>query len=423
MAAAGSAAGACGVDPFDRASGGSGAPPSLRIWAHQGQEAENAALRAVVTAFASTGESRVRVELSCFPDHHYTERLSIAAAAGDMPDVFEVDGPLVARFVQAGLLAPLDRFVTTADLDDFLPTIVAQGTVGGRLYALGAFDSAAVIYFDRGYFERAGVIPPAAGVGFSWSELMEACALLSRRGRPISLHMEESADEWYTYAFSPLLWSAGGRLIDVSGTRVAGVLASAVNVSSLRAWQALFERGYASASPVDPDPFGHGSVAMDWSGHWMARSHLANKGAALGVMGLPRVGPVASSPCGSYCWGMFSGCERPELAAGWIDWVTGATTGVLPLVAANGAVPARRSAFSAFPEYTRPPYSLFRDLLEHGARPRPRTPYYATLTREFAAALRDIARGAPVEPRLKRAEAEVQLAIDRRLGFSHGRAG
>jgi multiple sugar transport system substrate-binding protein len=274
-----------------------------------------------------------------------------------------------------------------------------------------------VLYFDRDLFERAGVREPPVAAGFSWPELLDVCAQLSARGiSPLSLHMGESADEWYTYAFSPLLWSAGGRLIDASGTRVSGVLASSENVSSLRAWQVLFERGYASSAPVDPDPFGHGTVAMDWSGHWMARSHRAKKANQLGAMKLPLIGPFDASPCGSYCWCLFSGSRLTELAARWIQWVTGTRTGVLPMVAANGAVPARRSAFPALPEYEELPYSLFRQLLEHGARPRPRTPFYAILTREFAAAVRDIARGAAVKPRLVRAEEHVQLAIDRRLG-------
>lgn len=391
---------------------------ALRVWAHQGQEAENAAVRRIVAAYQrAMGAGGEAVELTFFPDHHYAERLSIAAAAGDMPDAFEVDGPLVARFVDAGLLAAVDSLFSARDLDDFLPSVRVQGTVGGRLYALGAFDSAAVVYFDRRRLEEAGVRAPAADVGLLWPELSSACERLKAAGhRPLALHMNESADEWFTYAFSPLIWSGGGRLIDPGGTRVRGVLASAANVRSLLAWQRLFERDFASISSPDPNPFGSGTVAMDWSGHWMARSHLASKGRDLGVMPLPRLGPDTVSPCGSYCWGIFSGSERSELARGWLRWITGVTTGVLPLVRANGAVPARRSAFAALPEYGGPPYSVFREQLERNARPRPRTPFYATLTREFAAALRDIARGAHVQRRLERAEQAVQTAIDRRLG-------
>ncbi|HYD82848.1 MAG TPA: sugar ABC transporter substrate-binding protein, partial [Opitutus sp.] len=204
-----------------------------------------------------------------------------------------------------------------------------------------------------------------------------------------------------------------------NGHTVRGVLASEANRESLRAWQTLFTEGYAATDPVDPDPFGNDSTAMDWSGHWMARSHVAAKGERLGVMPLPRLGSKPVAPCGSWCWTVSSAASDIELAALWVRWVTDARHGVEPIVRANGAVPARGSAFAAFPEYAELPYRLFRDQLENFARPRPRTPHYATLTQRFAGALRDIARGADVATRLRAAETEIQRVIDRREVPSH----
>ena len=122
------------------------------------------------------------------------------------------------------------------------------------------------------------------------------------------------------------------------------------------------------------------------------------------------------SPCGSFCWALSPQSADPSLGVRWLRWVTGNDSGVRPLVAANGAVPARRSAFAAFPEYQGLPFSLFREQLEQSARPRPRTPFYASLTRELAGALRDVAHGADVAARLRRAEDEVQAVIERRRG-------
>ncbi|WP_342751082.1 sugar ABC transporter substrate-binding protein [Termitidicoccus mucosus] len=388
----------------------------IRVWSHQGQEAENRAMRDIAEAFNTAYAGRgIRVELSFFPDFQYTEKLAIAAAARDLPDAFDLDGPLVARLVDAGLLAPLDGWFDRAELEDFLPTLLKQGTIGGRLYALGAFDSAVVLYYDRELLARAGVTPPADGEGWAWDEFMAACAALQAAGiEPLAMHMDESADEWFTYAFSPVVWSGGGRLIDDDAPRVRGVLADEANVRSLRAWQQVFEKKYAATDPVDPNPFGNGKVALDWSGHWMARPHQEAKGGRLGAMPLPRLGAEAAAPCGSWCWGVSARTRDPELAALWVRWVTDPEQGVAPIVRANGAVPGRRSAFAAFPEYSKQPYRQFRAQLETTARARPRTPFYATLSQRFAAALRDIARGADVEARLRQAEDEVQAVIDRR---------
>jgi ABC-type glycerol-3-phosphate transport system substrate-binding protein len=214
-----------------------------------------------------------------------------------------------------------------------------------------------------------------------------------------------------------LLWSGGGQLIDARpGGGVRGVLASPENIAALRAWQELFLREFALADAVDPDPFGNGTTAMDWSGHWMARSHLQKKGAALGVMGLPRLGAQPVAACGSFCWALSSRAAQPERAVRWLRWVTDSARGVAPLVRANGAVPARFSAFAAFPEYERLPYRLFRAQLESLARPRPHTPFYATHTQKLAAAMRDIAHGADAATRMRRAEDEVQGFIDRWRG-------
>ena len=388
----------------------------IRVWCHQGQEVENQAMRSIVAAFnRAHANEGVKVAITFFPDFQYTEKIAIAAAARDLPDALDLDGPLVARYVDAGLLAPLDSWFTPAELADFLPTIREQGTIRGQLFALGAFDSAVVLYYDRTMLSQAGVKPPPSNETWTWSEFMNACRRLHAAGiEPVALHMNESADEWFTYAFSPLIWSGGGKLVAADGRAVRGVLAAEGNIGSLREWQKLFKLGYAATDPVDPDPFGSGRVAMDWTGHWMARSHVAKKGGRLGVMPLPRMGPQPVAPCGSWCWGISNEARDPALAAKWIKWVTDVEHGVVPIVRANGAVPSRRSAFAAFPEYAAPPYQLFRDQLEHFARARPRTPYYATLTQRFAAALRDIARGAPVESRLHQAEQEIQSVIDRR---------
>ena len=387
----------------------------IRVWSHQGQEAENVAMRQIVDAFnAAHAEDGIRVEIQFFPDYQYTERVSIAAAAGDLPDVFGLDGPTVAQFVDAGVLHPLDPYFAPAELDDFLDTIVAQGTIDDTLYALGAFDSAMVLYYDREAFAAAGVEAPAGHDAWSWDEFVAAAETLQAAGyNPVALHMDVTADEWYTYAFSPLIWSAGGDLMDVDSGTVEGVLNRPENAAVLRRWQHLFEAGLASRSPVNPDPFGAGETAMDWNGHWMARSHMAALGDRLGVMPLPRTGDVLAAPCGSWCWAVSALSDRTELAVHWLRWVTDAETGIQPIVSAGGAVPARTSAFAFFPEYEEPPFALFRHLLETAGRPRPQTPHYPNLTQQFAAALRDIANGADPQERLDEAAAAVQRVVDR----------
>lgn len=387
----------------------------IRVWAHQGQEAENQAMREIVAAFnAAHAEEGLRAEITFFPDHQYSERIAAAAAAGDMPDVMDLDGPTVAGFVDAGLLEPLDPHFTADELEDFLPTILAQGTIDGTLYALGAFDSAMVLYYDREMLAAAGVEPPPADRGWTWDEFLEACRALKAAGiDPVALHMNESADEWFTYAFSPLFWSVDGRMIDTENQRALGVLDARENVTALTQWQTLFTEDLADSSPVEPNPFARGLTAMDWTGHWMARGHAEAKGDALGARPLPLPGELQAAPCGSWAWAVVSTSPRAEDAVRFLRWVTHPEHGVTPIVRANGAIPARRSAFDAFPEYEQIPWKVFRAQLEQNGRPRPQTPHYPALTRNVAEALRDIANGADPESTLRRAAEQVQAVLDR----------
>ncbi len=410
----------CLLAVFSLAGSGCGRRPDdgvtvIEVWCHQGQEAENLAMREMVAAFNRAHEEEgLRVNIEFFPDYQYAEKISAAAAIGDLPDAMDIDGPTIAQYVDAGLLKPLEDFFTPEDLDDFLDTLIDQGTVDGRLYALGAFDSAMGLYYDREMLAEAGVEPPADGEAWSWDEFVDACAKLQDAGfDPVALHMDMTADEWYTYAFSPLLWSAGGRLIAEDGITVEGVLNSAENVRVLEAWQQLFDRDYAARRPADPDPFGSGDKAMDWNGHWMARSHQRNKGERLGVMPLPRAGEESAAACGSWAWAITSQTQHPEAAARWLHWVLDAEEGIIPIVEANGAIPGRISVLEKLEDYQAPPYSTFVKWLREHGRPRPRTPHYTALSRDFAAALRDIAGGADVRERLDSAAGRIQRTINR----------
>jgi multiple sugar transport system substrate-binding protein len=388
----------------------------LRVWSHQGQEAENLALRKIAKAFnAEYADEGIEVHIDFFPDYQYTEKLSIASAGGDLPDVFDLDGPTVAQFADAGLLADLRKALPHFPFNDIQPAILDQGTYRGTLVALGAYDSALVLYGDRKMLASANITLPPPQQGWTWDEFVGVLEQLQTAGTfPLSLHMQISADEWFTYAFSPLIWSAGGQLISDDGRKTEGVLNSPQNVEALKKWQALFSAGLARTSPVNPDPFGSGESALDWNGHWMAQSHLENKGENLIFLPLPRLGPQIAAASGSWCWAVSAHSEYPEAAALWMRWILDPETGIEPMVNANGSLPARASAYPLFPKFNSQPFSQFRYLQQHHARDRPRTPVYPNLTRSFAAALRDIARGADVQRALDEAASSVQRILDRR---------
>jgi ABC-type glycerol-3-phosphate transport system substrate-binding protein len=389
----------------------------VTIWAHQGQERENAAMRAIISAFNDAHRSkRIRADIHFFPDTQYADKVSIASATTRLPDVLDIDGPYVGPWAATGVLNPLDAHVDATLRSDFLPSILEQGTYEGSLYALGAFDSALVVYFNRDIVERAGVSPPerVANV-WTWAEFVDALRRVKPHAAvPVSLHMDEQSDEWLTYAFTPLVWSNGGHLIDLERNAVVGVLDSPAVVEAVQKWQALFTEGLAEKTTTNPNPFAAGLAAFDWTGHWMLPGFEAADGLRFGVMPLPRMGAEPVCGSGSWCWGISRDCRDEKAAWAVVQWLVHPEHGIRPVVSANGAVPARRSAFRFFPAYEQLPRRLFREQLEAAARARPRTGAYLTLTAAFARSLRDIALGADVRETLGRAAQSVQRSLDRR---------
>ena len=388
----------------------------IHVWAHQGQSRENDALRAICDAFNTAHQSdHLQIAFSFFPDRQYADKVSLAAAAGTLPDVLEIDGPYVGPWAAEGLLRPIDDLVTDDLRSDMLPSLIAQGTYRDHLYALGAFDSALVVYYNRDLIEQAGLNPPdTVETAWTWNEFVAALDRVKPHARiALSLHMDDQSDEWFTYAFSPLIWSAGGQLIDDPAGRVTGVLDATPAVEAIKRWQQLFRAGLAEPTATNPDPFSAGLAAFDWTGHWMLPTFEHTADLRFGVMPLPKLGPQPAAASGSWCWGLSRECPNPQAAWRVIAWFLDPANGIQPMVTANGAVPGRRSAFALFPEYQTLPRQLFRTQLEQAAHPRPRTRVYLTLTTEFARALRDIALGADVQQRLSLTAAAVQRALDR----------
>lgn len=389
----------------------------VHVWSHHGQPAEHAAMQSIVDAFNQThADEGIRIELTFFPDNQYPTKVKIAASTDALPDILDIDGPLVGPWAAEGILTPIDDLIPAEIRDDMLPSLIAQGTYQDKLYALGAFDSALVVYYNRDIIAKAGLEPPEhVADAWTWDEFVAALeAVKPHVERPLALHMDDASDEWYTYAFSPLIWSAGGELIAFDPLRTAGVLDSDTNIAAIRRWQDLFKQGLASPSPTNPNPFSDGLVAFDWTGHWMLPVFRQTAGLNFGAMPLPRMGARCVVGSGSWCWGVSRTCDDREAAAEVLKWLLHPEHGIKPIVEANGAVPGRRSAFELFPSYETMPQRLFREQLEQAAHPRPRTAVYLKLTGEFAQALKEIATGRPVDETLQRAAAAVQRHIERR---------
>ncbi len=393
----------------------------LSVWAHAGQAAERATLEEQVARF-DAAQPDLAVDLTFVPERTYNAQLQAAAIAGDLPDVLELDGPFVANYAWQGHLVPLDTLLAEQTRSDLLPSILAQGNYRGRLYAVGTFDSGLALYARRSVLDAAGarvpLSPDEAWTVSEFDRLLQRLAAGDPDGAVLDLKLNYP-DEWFSYALSPLLQSAGGDLIERDGYQTAaGVLNGPEALAAMSAVQNWLYNGWVDPN-VDDAAFVSGRVALSLAGHWEYRRYRDALGEDLALLPLPDLGHGSRTGQGSWVWSVSENSRDPQAAARFIEFLLEPEE-VLKMADANGAVPATRTAVSRSPWYgPGGELRLFVTQLAEGyAVPRPATPAYPVISSAFRRAFADIRDGAPVQEALDRA---VQV-IDRDVRDNQGYA-
>ena len=396
---------------------------TIEVWFHSGKGEEREVLDAQVEAFNAMNTG-VQVNAVQLPEGSYNEQVSAAALAGDMPDLLDFDGPFLYNYAWAGHLRPIDEFVSADLKADFLPSIIDQGTYGGKLYSLGTFDSGLAIWANKAYLEKAGVRIPTS-IDDAWTldefnDALEKLQALDEVEYAIDLKMGYGQGEWYSYGFSPIIQSWGGDLIDRSTYLSAdGVLNGSAAVEAMTWFQDLFVNGYANPEPAGDDEFyGTKTAALAFVGHWMWGPHSEGLGDDLVLLPMPKLGAKAATGMGSWNWGITTQSEHPEAAWKFLEFLVDPDE-ILHMTNANGAVPARKSALAKSDLFGEGgPLNVFVQQLESGvAVPRPITPAYPVITEAFAEAVQNIVTGADVQDELDKAVKKIDQDIEDNQGY------
>jgi multiple sugar transport system substrate-binding protein len=321
--------------------------------------------------------------------------------------------------VFSGDLIPLDDYVSEELLADVLPSIIDQGTVDGQLWSLGVFDSGLGIWANRSYLEEAGVRIPE-GIDDPWTleefnAAMDALApLVPEDGYVIDFKFTYTG-EWYSYAFGPWIRSFGGDTINRETYDTAEGYLNGPEAVEFGTWfQGLFEKGYATATPVDPDAdFTEGRVPLSYVGHWMYNTYKEALGDDLVAIPQPDFGNGPVAGMGSWNWGITSTCENTDGAWAFIEYLMQPDS-VFALTQANGAVPALISVLEEDERYAEGgDMHIYMQQLTGGvAVPRAATSAYPAIQTGMSDAINAIARGEDVQASLDAAVDTIDTLIE-----------
>ncbi len=402
--------------------GTAAAQTELSLWYHgAGNEVERKVLEGIVDDFnASQGDWKVAIEQ--FPQAAYNDSVTAAALSGELPDILDVDGPIMPNWAWAGYLAPLT--IDPAKLDGFLPGVI--GTWDDKVYSVGFWDAALAMFARKSVLEANGIRIPTLDQPWTRDEFQEILETLKATGAyeyPLNIGMADKS-EWYPYAYLPFLQSFGGDLVDRDGYQTAE---DVLNGDAAVAWgewfQALVKDGMVpgtSQSLADhQNGFAEGKYALNWTGNWLALSSLEEFGDDLLFLPAPDFGHGPKIGAASWQFGVSAKSPHQDGANAFIDFAlqdkyfTAFSDGI-------GLIPPTRSAAEAS-EYYAPgkPMDVFYDLSEKQGTLRPVTPGYVVESKIFQKAVADIADGADVATVLDSAVDEIDADIKNNRGYGH----
>ena len=399
------------------------AAKTITVWTHEDAASrEFAALKEAAEKF-NRRQHVYRVEITSSLRRDYQGWVHREAANGTLPCLLEFDGPLLAEFAWLQYLQPIDQFVPPELLNNFLPSIVAQGTYHGRLYSLGQYDSGMGLWGNRRYLLAAGVRIPTLQSPWSQAEFEKALiklAALKGVSYAINFSLPMKYGEFYAYAYAPILQSFGGDLINRHGYRTAkGVLDGPPSVAAMKHFQRWVQKGWTRDALTQSDDFEKGKAALSWQGHWVHPSYHKALGKDLVLMPMPDFGQGIRTGMGSWTWGISSTCHAPAGAWSFLAHLL-STKEIVRMTNINHAIPARRSALAQSPLYgARGPLRFFVQQLEAGGVPRPPTPAYGTISKIFGEAVGNIVAGADVQAELSHAANSIDQTIAANRGYPY----
>ena len=410
-----SACGQAGQD--DAASGAPGdGPTEITMWTHSaGNPAELEVYQHIISDF-NASQDRYKVVEEAFPQGAYNDAIVAAAAAGDLPCLIDMDGPIMPNWAWGGYLQPLG--ISTEITDSLLPTAV--GEYNGEIYSAGYWEAALSIFARKSVLDANDIRIPTVDEPWSIDEFDAALDTLQQAGYDTPLDIgAEDAGEWWSYAYSPMLQSAGGDLIDRDTYLTAdGVLNGAEAVDFFTWFQGAFDKGWASNSgTIGNEEFNNDEVALSYTGVWNALGSVEAVGDDLLILPPPDFGQGPKIGGGSWQWGISAGCSDAEGAREYLEfsfqdeYITEFADKQIVIPATAGA--AEASEYFAEGGVLAP----FVELSERFAMLRPPTPAYAVISSTFEKAAKDIMNGADVQSTLDTAVSDIDANIASNDGY------
>lgn len=397
--------------------GGTDGGGTIELWTHAGgNDTELNVIKTIVDDY-NASQDQYTVEIQDFPQDSYNSAVVAAATSNKLPCIVDVDGPNMPNWAWAGYIEPLDLDYSW---DDHLEGTLGQ--IDGDVYSFGYFDVALAMFTRQSTLDAAGLRTPTVDEPWTKAEFADALAKIDALGQ-----FDYAVDfgtggtgEWLPYAYSPLLQSFGGDLIDRSDYQSAdGALNGPEALEWAQWFRGLVTDGYTpqtSGEDATAD-FINGTSGILYTGNWAANGVREAFDDAV-VIPPPDFGNGPKIGAGSWQWALTTGCEQPDGARDYLEFALD-TKYFVQYAEAIGLIPATLTAAEEVPAYAEGGADrIFLEMADKFAVVRPETPAYPFISSVFAKATQDILAGGDPQTILDRAVTEIDADISQNGGYT-----
>jgi len=359
----------------------------------------------------------VTIELQYVNSDNALQKATVALQGNKQPDISYQYGTNMAQLATSPKLVDLTSRVNEAgyDWNDFYAGERAVATVNGKVYGVPALvDNLAVVY-NKDLFAKAGLTEP--GPDWTWDELRtDAKALTDPANKVFGLVFPADASETMVWQYIPMLWAAGGDILNADNTEAA--FNSEAGVRALTTLTDIAQDGslyldYQPDSGKYGQLFNSGKIGMVITGPWDLSGF---PDVNYGVQFMPSFdqGGSHETIAGPDNWVIFdNGPERVDASWQFLSFMTSPEQ-VLQDSLDTSHMPTRSSvaAMSEFADfYTKyPGTQVFVDNLANVLKARPQIPQYPRISTALGQALVSALKG----------EATPQDALDQAAEQANG---
>jgi len=259
----------------------------------------------------------------CTNDEYWT-KLEAAATGGSAADVFRMNGPNIVKYVNAGIIEPLDSYIEkdNVDLANYPSAMINLYNVNGKQYGIPVDYDTIGVWYNKTLFDAAGVEYPKDG--WTWDEFVETAKKLTKAdGSVYGVNADPNSQCGY---YNTILESGGYIISDdkkTSGYDTDGA------AKGIQVWLDLIDQGLspdlASFAETKADAqFYSGRLAMYFGGSWklgyINKSDLADQ---IDVASLPSIDGNLTSVIHGCANVLNAKSQNKEAAWEWLKFLTG----------------------------------------------------------------------------------------------------